>query len=51
VTPGVLAPAVEVIANDAMTNEHANTATAIALVRTMDPPFHWPHLESTRRRP
>jgi hypothetical protein len=44
VTPGVLAPAVVVITNDAMTSEPANTAAAIDFVRTMDPPFSLPTL-------
>jgi hypothetical protein len=47
VTPGVLAPAAVDITNDAMTSEPANTATVIAFVRTMDPPFLLPQREIT----
>jgi hypothetical protein len=43
VTPGVLAPAVVVVTENAMTSEPANTATVINLVRTMEPPFFFGH--------
>ena len=39
VTPGVLAPAVVIVTDDAMTSEAANTATVVEFFRNMDPPL------------